>query len=110
MKLVGQIYVTVPGDVVRRDRSFCERMKGSVGGKVDRETDEVQNRLEATVVVDAVRRALGRLGVGNALSLVIDDTVVFQDSDGKADDLPDLVLALSEHASVFGREFRELRF
>ncbi|MES1208780.1 MAG: hypothetical protein ABUS79_22820, partial [Pseudomonadota bacterium] len=41
---------------------------------------------------------------------VIDDTVVFQDTDGKPDDLPDLVLALSDHASLFGRGFRELRF
>jgi hypothetical protein len=89
---------------------LLEKLKRGLGGRVDLETAEVANQLEATVVVDAVRRALGRLSVGNALSLVIDDTVVFQDSDGKADDLPDLVLALSEHASIFGRGFKELRF
>ena len=61
-------------------------------------------------MVDQVRKALGRLGVTNALALVIDDTVIFQDSDGKTDDLPDLVIALSEHASVFGRGFKEMRF
>ena len=36
--------------------------------------------------------------------------MIFQDTDGKADDLPDLVTALADHASVFGRGFRELRF
>jgi hypothetical protein len=87
-----------------------ERLKRSLGAKVDLDTTEVQNQLEATAVVEAVRRALAKVDVGNALSLVVDDEVIFQDSDGKADDLPDLVLALAEHASVFGRGFRELRF
>jgi hypothetical protein len=110
MRLVAQLYVTVPSHVVRRDPSLLEKIKRSFGGKIDLDTDEVENRLEATAIVDAVRRALGRLGVGNALSLVIDDTVIFQDTDGKADDLPDLVLAMADHASVFGRGFKELRF
>jgi len=57
-----------------------------------------------------VRKALSRLRVTNALALVIDSTVIFQDSDGKTDDLPDLVIALADHASVFGRGFKELRF
>src|SRR5688572_9172369 len=110
MRLVGQIYVTVRGDVVHRDPTFWEKLKRGVGGRVDLETGELQNQLEATAIVDAVRGALGRLGVDNALSLVIDDTVIFQDSDGKAGDLPDLVLALADHSSVFGKSFRELRF
>lgn len=110
MRLVGQIHVTVRGDVVRRDPSFFERLKRGMGGRVDLDTGELQNQLEATAVVDAVRRALGRLNVDNALSLVVDDTVIFQDADGKAGDLPDLVLALADHSSVFGQSFRELRF
>jgi hypothetical protein len=110
MRLVAQLYATVPSSVVSRDPSVFERMKRSLGGRIDLATDQVENQLEATAIVDAARRALGRLGVGNALSLVIDDTVIFQDTDGKPGDLPDLVLALSEHASVFGRGFRELRF
>jgi hypothetical protein len=85
-------------------------MRRGLGSKVDLATDRMRVELEATAVVDHVRRALGRLGVGNALSLVVDDTVLFQDADGKPDDLPDLVLSLSEHAEVFGRGFRELRF
>ena len=36
--------------------------------------------------------------------------MIFQDTDGKADDLPDMITALADHASVFGRAFRELRF
>jgi len=110
MRLVAQLHVTVAEDIVTRDPTLWERLRRGVGAKVDLTTDGMQNQIESTAVVDAVRRALARLHVGNALSLVIDDTVVFHDSDGKPDDLPDLVLALAEHASLFGRGFRELRF
>jgi hypothetical protein len=110
MRLVAQLYATVPSNVVSRDPSLFEKMKRGLGGRVDLTTDQVENQLEATTIIDAVKRTLVRLGVGNALSLVIDDTVIFQDTDGKADDLPDLIAALADHASVFGRGFRELRF
>jgi hypothetical protein len=110
MRLIAQLHITVPNKVVTRDPSAWEKLKSRLGGRVNLETEEVQNELEATAVVDAVRRALGKLGVTNALSLVIDDTVIFQDADSRPGDLPDLVLALAEHASVFGRGFRELRF
>jgi hypothetical protein len=110
MRLIGQIHITVRGDVVTRNPSAWEKLKLGFGAHVNLETGEMKNGIEATTIVDAARRAVGRLGVSNALSLVIDDTIVFQDTDGKPDDLPDLVLALSEHSSIFGRGFRELRF
>ncbi|MES1208779.1 MAG: hypothetical protein ABUS79_22815, partial [Pseudomonadota bacterium] len=71
MRLVGQIHVTVRGDIVRRDPSLWEKVGRRLGARLNLETDEVQNGLEATAVVDASRRALGKLGVTNALSLVI---------------------------------------
>ncbi|AUX40606.1 hypothetical protein SOCE26_020070 [Sorangium cellulosum] len=110
MRLIGQIHITLKGSIVQRNPTVWEKFKRGFGARVDLDTDRMRVELEATAVVDQVKRALGRLGVGNALSLVIDDTVIFQDTDGKPDDLPDLMLALSEHASLFGRGFRELRF
>jgi uncharacterized membrane protein YgcG len=104
------MYLTVPSTMVHRDPTLLEKLRQRLGGQVNLDTDEVQNQLEATVVVDSVKRGLARLGVTNALSLVIDEQVIFQDTDGKIDDLPDLVLALVDHTSVFGRSFRELRF
>ena len=53
-------------------------------------------------MVDQVKRAFGRLGIDNAVSLVIDNTIIFQDIEGRAGHFPDLILALSEHASVLG--------
>lgn len=109
MRLVGQIHVTFKGERIRRDPSFWERIKRGLGGNVDLETDRVRVALEVSAIVDAIKRALVRLGFDNAVSLVIDDTVVFQDTDGKPEDLPDLLMAMSEHASLFGSGFKELR-
>jgi hypothetical protein len=110
MRLIATIAIHVSGSLIQRQPTVWEKLKQGFGGRIDLSTDEVRVELEATAVVDQVRKALARLGVHNALALVIDSTVIFQDSDGKTDDLPDLVIALSEHASVFGRGFKELRF
>jgi hypothetical protein len=110
MRLVGTLEIHIPGNFIEREPTLFEKLRRGLGGTLDLSTNKVRVELEATAMVDQVRRAVGRLGVSNALSLVIDDTVIFEDSAGKHDDLPDLVIALSEHASVFGRGFKELRF
>lgn len=109
MRLVGQVHVTLRGEVIHREPSFWEKIKQRLGGSIDLETDRVRVALEASALVDVIKRALVRLGFDNAVSLVIDDTVVFQDTDGRAGDLPDLMLAMSEHGSLFGSGFRELK-
>jgi predicted RNA binding protein with dsRBD fold (UPF0201 family) len=109
MKLLGTIDLHVRGERVLRQPGFWDRVKKRFGGEPDLSTDQVRAALEAAALVDAARRALQRLGVNNAISLVIDDQVLFQDREGKADDLGDLFLAFHEHASVFGKEFQLLR-
>jgi hypothetical protein len=109
MRLVGTVAIYLAGGVVSREPTFWERMKTRLGAEVDLATDRVKVEVEATALVDQVRRALARMGVDNALSLVVDEQVVFQDTEGRGGDLPDLVLALTEHVQVFGRGFRELR-
>ncbi|UQA58107.1 hypothetical protein [Polyangium aurulentum] len=109
MRLVGQVHVTLRGEAIHREPSFWEKIKQKLGGSLDLETDRVRVAFETSALVDSIKRALVRLGFDNAVSLVIDDTVVFQDADGKAGDLPDLMIAMSEHTSLFGSGFRELR-
>jgi hypothetical protein len=109
MRLVGQVHVTWRGEVIHRQPSLWEKIKQRLGGSIDLETDKVRVALEASALVDVIKRALVRLGFDNAVSLVVDDTVVFQDIDGKAGDLPDLMIAMSEHSSLFGSGFRELK-
>ena len=110
MRLVGTIAIHVQGSLIEREPTLWEKLRQKLGGSVDLSTEKMKVELEASAVVEQVRRGLSRLGVHNALSLVIDDTVIFQDTEGKSNDLPDLIIALSEHASVFGRGFKELRF
>ncbi len=109
MKLHGLVDLHVKGERILREPRFWDKVKKKLGGEPDLRTDKMRAALEASAVVDAARRALQRLGATNAVSLVIDDQVLFQDREGKTDDLGDLFLAFSENDSVFGGGFKLLR-
>jgi len=109
MKLFGAIALYVAAEDILRAPRFFEKIKRAFGGKPDLRTGRVRAALEATAVVEATRDALRKIGVTNAVSLVIDDTVLFHDREGHADDLGDLFLAFHDNESVFGQGFRELR-
>gem|GEM_PF-1521998 len=109
MKLVAAIAVHVPAEEILRELKFFERIRKAFGGKPDLSTGRVRASIEATAIVEATRDALRSLGVANAVSLMIDDTVLFHDRDSKDDDLGDLLTAFHDNESVFGQGFRELR-
>jgi len=109
MKLYGTIAVHVQAADILRAPRFFERVKKAFGGKPDLRTGRVRAAIEATALVEASRDALRKLGASNAVSLVIDETVLFHDRDGKPDDLGDLFLAFHDNSSVFGTGFDELR-
>jgi hypothetical protein len=109
MKLHGAIDLHVKGERILREPRFWDKLKKTFGGEPDLRTDKMRAALEAGAVVDATRRALQKLGATNAVSLVIDDQVLFQDREGKPDDLGDLFLAFSDNESVFGAGFKLLR-
>jgi hypothetical protein len=109
MKLYGAIAIHVHAEDILRTPRFFEKIKQAFGGKPDLRTGRQRAALEATAIVEAARDALRRLGATNAISLVIDDTVLFQDRDGEPDDLGDLFLAFHDNSSVFGEGFDELR-
>ena len=109
MKLYGSIALRVKGEEILRRPGLLDKMKGWFGGTPDLRTGKLRASLEAAAVIDAARAALRKLGITNAVSLVIDDVVLFQDRDGREDDLVDLFIAFSENASVLGGGFRVLR-
>ncbi len=109
MKLYGTIAVHVAAADILRTPKFWDKLKRAFGGKPDLRTGKMKAAIEATALVEASRDALRRIGVNNAVSLVIDDTVLFHDRDNKPDDLGDLFLAFSDNQSVFGEGFEELR-
>jgi hypothetical protein len=109
MKLFGAIALHVEAEDILRAPRFFEKIKRAFGGKPDLRTGRARSALEATAIVEATRDALRKIGVTNAVSLVIDDTVLFHDREGTPDDLGDLFLAFHDNDSVFGQGFRELR-
>jgi hypothetical protein len=109
MKLYGTIAVRVQATDVLRAPRFLDKLRRAFGGRPDLRTGKVRSAIAATALVEASRDALRQLGATNAISLVIDDTVLFHDRDGKPDDLGDLFLAFAENESVFGEGFDELR-
>lgn len=109
MKLSGTIAVRVAGEVILRQPRFWDKVKRVFGGEPDLRTGAMRAALEAGAVVDAVRGALTALGATNAVSLVIDDLVLFQDRDGRPDDLGDLFLAFHEQSAAIDGAFELLR-
>ena len=109
MKLHGVIELTVAGEPILRTPNLWDKARKAFGGEPDLSTDQMRASLEATAIVEASRTALNSLGATNAISLVIDDQVLFQDREGRPDDFRDLFLAFHDNAPVFGGSFRLLR-
>lgn len=109
MKLAGTVTVRVASEDILRQPRFWDKVKSTFGGAPDLRTGRRKAALEAAAVVDSVRDALRTLGATNAVSLVVDDVVLFQDREGRADDLGDLFLAFHEQSDALGGEFQLLR-
>src|SRR5262245_41026164 len=97
MKLYGTIAVHVQAADILRAPGFFDKLRRAFGGKPDLRTGNMRSAIEAAALIEASRDALRKLDATNAISLVIDDTVLFHDRDGKPDDLGDLFLAFSEN-------------
>jgi hypothetical protein len=108
MRFVSRIDVFLPADVIERAPTVWDRLR-AMWQSVDLETQRARDKIEAATFVYEFRNALYAMGIDNARSLVVDDVTVFHDAHDEKGDLPDLVLALSEHVSVFGESCRELR-
>jgi hypothetical protein len=109
MKLYAIIAVRVQATEILRAPRFLDKLRQAFGGTPDLRTGEMRSAIEAAALVEAARDALRKVGATNAISLVIDDTVLFHDREGHPDDLGDLFLAFAENESVFGQGFEELR-
>ena len=108
MKLFGQIAVHVRSEEILRRPGFLDKIKKAFGGEPDLRTERMRASIEATALVDAVRDALRRIDIDNAVSLTVNDLVLFQDKEGRTGDLGDLFLAFHEHSEVLGGSGFEL--
>jgi hypothetical protein len=90
MKLYGALAIHVHAEDILRTPRFWDKLKRAFGGKPDLRTGRQRAALEATAIVEAARDALRRFGANNAISLVIDNTVLFHGFD-------ELRLAVEHH-------------
>jgi hypothetical protein len=109
MRFVSRLDLYLPADILERSPTVWDKLQ-ALWTAVDLRTDRERSRAEALTIVYDFRRVLDDLGIDNARALVIDGETVFHDQRGEPGDLPKLLLALSEHTSIFGRGAQELRF
>ncbi len=108
MRFVSRIDLYLPADIIQRSPMLWDKLQ-SLWTTVDLQTDRERNKVEAATIVYDFRRVLDDLGIDNARSLIIDGETVFHDQRGEPNDLPNLILALSEHTALFGSGGQELR-
>ncbi|MCA9666454.1 MAG: hypothetical protein KC503_12725 [Myxococcales bacterium] len=108
MRLHGLIEIRPHGDQMLRSPGAWNRYQGAFGNQMDLNARQVQTSLAAATLVEAAREALTRIGVTNAVSLRIDDHVLYEDLYGTPDDLFDMMMVFRENARFFGGGFRTL--
>jgi len=109
MKFKSNIALHAQGETVRRDPGFWDKFKSMFGARPNLDTDRVRTQLTTAYLVQGAKKSLERLGVSNAVGLVIDGQVLFEDRSGRADDFGDLFLSFYENEAVYGRDFKDLR-
>lgn len=109
MKFKSTISLHAQGETVRRDPGFWDKFKQLFGARPNLDTDRVRTQLTTAYLVQGAKKGLARLGVNNAVALVIDGQVLFEDRAGRADDFGDLFLSFYENEAVYGRDFKALR-
>lgn len=90
-----------------RSSSMWGRVMRAFGG-AEPTSEGARSALEITSLVAELYSALGKLGVHNAISLIVDEQVIFRDNAGKKDDLRDLVAALAARAPKIAAGFRRM--
>src|SRR5262249_53543076 len=106
MRFLSRTEVLLPGDIVTGAPGAGDRLK-AIWAPVNLSTDRMRDRIEAATFVYELRAALDEMGIDNARSLLVDGMTVFHDARKVEGDLPDLLLALSDHVSLFGDRSQE---
>ena len=109
MRLVAQGRIYLPGEEVFREPRFWDKVKHFLGGEMDLRTGEQQLTRTGLALTEQVQLGLARAGVDNAVSLVVDTDVVFQDDAGVAGDAEMLVAAMRTAHDRFDAGFATLR-
>lgn len=108
MRFLGNIGLSVSGEVVRREVGFWERFKKVFSRTREQDQRDAQALMTTAHLLSGIKQVLGGVGITNAVRLVIDGEVLFEDKAGKRDDVGELFAAFYENETLYGRAFREL--
>ena len=109
MRLTAQARVFLQGEDVFRQPTFWDKVSGFFGGEADLRTGEIRLTQDVLALTEDVQKALALAGVTNAVTLVVDKDVLYQDLEDKPDDALLLVAAARDNAPRFVRGFKVLR-
>ncbi len=109
MRFTAQLRLYLPGTEALRPPTFWERIVQTFGGDVDLRTEELQSFRNALSVCEALGACLSSAGVRNAVSLALDERVIFHDAKRYPNDLEGLVHAARLHAPAAADGFKLLR-
>lgn len=108
MRFLGNIALTARGEVVRREPGFWERFKQVFSRDKGLDQRDTQALMTTAHLLAGVRHTLEGVGITNAVRLVIDGVVLFEDLVGKKDDVGDLFAAFYENEALYGKAFKAL--
>ncbi len=108
MRFLGNISLIAHGEVVRREPGFWERFKQVFSRDKALERRDTQTLMTTAHLLAGVKRALEGVGITNAVLLVIDGVVLFEDKVGNPHDVDELFAAFYENEALYGRSFHEL--
>ena len=109
MRLTAQARIYLPGEDVFRKPTFWDNVKGMFGSDVDLRTGETRVTRDVLALTEQIQQGLALAGITNAVSLVVDTDVIYQDIDGVPNDAGLLVAAMRRASSRFSQGFNVLR-
>lgn len=109
MRLTAQVRLYLQGAEVFRKPGFWDKIKTSFGSEVDLRTGELLVTQNVLGLTEQIQTALRIAGIHNAVTLVVDNDVVFQDLDDVDNDAEQMVAAMRRSAGRFSAGFEQLR-
>jgi len=114
MKFQSTISLVAKGELIRKEVGFWDRFKLVFGKNPALLPDRVQTLMTTAHLLAGIKKTLESSGITNAIALVIDGKVLFEDNVGRADDVGDLFLAFyesdesDENEALYGGDFEEV--
>ena len=105
--ITSRIMVDLPSAVTERAVSPLERLGALFGKKPDLQTGTESLTVTAVAVLDGVVAALGSVNINNAVSLIVDETMIFIDLDDRDNDAG-VMRRTAEKSEAFGADFEEM--